>query len=43
MGSLELRGSLGGVEVVVWQARTVCAKFGMDWGNGGRDMSWGKV
>ena len=39
-GSLELRGSL---EVVVWQVRSVCAKFGMDGGNGCGDMSRTKV
>ena len=39
-GSLELRGSL---EVVVWQVRSVCAKFGMDRGNGCGDMSRTKV
>ena len=45
-GSLGVPGALGvpgGVEVVDWQARIVCAKFGLDWGNGGGDMSWGKV
>ena len=42
----DVRGSLGvpgGVEVVDWQARSVCAKCGMDRGNGGGDMSRAKV
>ena len=30
-------------EVVVWQPRSVCAKFGMDRGNDDRDMSRAKV
>ena len=29
--------------VVVWQPMSVCAKFGMDRGNGGGDMSSEKV
>ena len=39
-GSLKLRGSL---VVVVWQVKSVCAKFGMDGGNGCGDMSRAKV
>ena len=40
------RGSLGPqglLEVVVWQARRVCAKSAMDGGNGCQDMSRAKV
>ena len=38
-GSLEILGSL---EIVVWQARSLCGNFGMDRGNGGGDMSRAK-
>ena len=31
-----------GAEVVICQPRSVCAKFGMDRGNGARDKSRGK-
>ena len=32
-----------GLEVVIWHSRSLCAKFGIDRGSGGRDVAGQKV